>query len=315
MIAGVPFRSVLLPVLLVEASCVPLGTVDLIQTPPGFEHRFADANGISLHYVRDGGPGSTVILLHGWPQDWYQWHEVMPLLQGEHDVIAVDLRGIGGSSKPDRGYDKATLAADISGLMESQGINEAHIVGHDIGGQTAVSFAYAYPQKTKTLTVIDVPTPGTELFEEISMDPRAWHWRFHANVDLAMLLVSGRQREYFEYFFARFAAGIPGVTEQEINYYAHVYSDPDTLRAGFEFYAAFDEDHARNKELFKTPLELPALAVNSSETVPFPHVTQALSTFARDTEGFTPRPSGHWIPDQHPEQLAEVLKDFFARHP
>ena len=100
--------------------------------PEGFEHRAAAVNGVRLHYVI-GGKGPAVVLLHGFPETWYAWRNVMPTLAEEHTVIAPDLRGIGDSSLEESGYDKETLAEDVYGLVRSLGFEEVSVVGHDMG--------------------------------------------------------------------------------------------------------------------------------------------------------------------------------------
>lgn len=101
-----------------------------------FTHHTAKANGVRLHYVM-GGKGDPVVLLHGWPTTWYEWHKVMPALAQHYTVIAPDTRGLGDSSKPATGYDKLTLASDIYGLVQQLGFQQINLVGHDLGGQIA----------------------------------------------------------------------------------------------------------------------------------------------------------------------------------
>ena len=105
-----------------------------------FSHGSASVNGIQLHYVI-GGHGDPIVLLHGWPETWYEWHLVMPALAKNHTVIAPDLRGLGESSKPLTGYDGKTVAQDIHQLVTQLGFKTIFLVGHDIGTQVAYSYA------------------------------------------------------------------------------------------------------------------------------------------------------------------------------
>jgi len=105
-----------------------------------FSHHMASVNGIQLHYVI-GGQGDPVILLHGWPQTWYEWRHVMPALAKNYTVIAPDLRGFGDSSKPTTGYDGNTTAEDVYQLISQLGFSKIFLVAHDIGVQTAYSYA------------------------------------------------------------------------------------------------------------------------------------------------------------------------------
>ena len=112
----------------------------------GYVSETAEVNGTTLHYVR-GGHGPAVILIHGFPQDWFEYHAIMPRLAKQFTVIAIDLRGVGGSTAAPDGYDAATMAEDVYQLaltLELQGI---YVVGHDIGGMVDVcvrSTASAY---------------------------------------------------------------------------------------------------------------------------------------------------------------------------
>src|SRR5499426_3671806 len=99
----------------------------------GFVSATADVNGTTLHYVR-GGSGPGVILLHGFPQDWYEFHRIMPRLAKKFTVVAVDLRGVGGSVATPGGYDAPSLAEDIAQLAQQLELKRAYVVGHDIGG-------------------------------------------------------------------------------------------------------------------------------------------------------------------------------------
>src|ERR1700740_288503 len=103
----------------------------------GFQHGYADLGEVRLHYVT-AGRGPAVVLLHGWPQTWFMWRDVIPGLAAHHRVIAPDLRGLGDSSRPLGGYDKKTVASDVWRLAhETLGEQRLFLVGHDWGGPTA----------------------------------------------------------------------------------------------------------------------------------------------------------------------------------
>src|SRR4029077_14821341 len=86
--------------------------------PGDFRNGYAEVNGTRIHYV-EGGKGTPVLLLPGWPQTWWEFHKIMPELAKRHRVIAVDLRGMGGSAKPGLGYDKKNMAKDIHELTQA----------------------------------------------------------------------------------------------------------------------------------------------------------------------------------------------------
>ncbi len=284
-----------------------------VTLPDGFESARMTGAEVNLHYVRDGGDGETVILLHGWPQTWASWIEVMPLLSDDYDVIAVDLRGAGSSDKPDAGYDKRTMAADIMALMDALDIESANIVGHDIGGMTAFAFASQFPEATDTVTIIDVPLPGTPVFDMIAADPRAWHFAFHAAADVPEALTTGNEQFYYSHFMQQMDAGSGGITDYEIAITVDAYSDPANATAGFNWYRAFAQDAEDNQVFMETPLEMPVLGLNAERLAPFPYVVQMMEPLAIQVEGQT-IDSGHWIPETQPELLSELLDGFFTRN-
>jgi hypothetical protein len=104
----------------------------LVSELKGFKRGFAEVNGVRLHYVA-GGEGAPVIMMPGWPQTWWAFHKIMPPIARHYRVIAVDIRGMGASDKPDGGYDKKTMARDIHELIKSLGYEKAHIVGPHFG--------------------------------------------------------------------------------------------------------------------------------------------------------------------------------------
>jgi pimeloyl-ACP methyl ester carboxylesterase len=128
--------------------------------PPcdGVEHEFVDAGGVRLH-VATAGPvdGPPVVLLHGWPQHWWLWHAVIPALAADgRRVIAPDLRGFGWSDVPHGGYDKEQFATDILALLDTLGVEQADLVGHDWGGWTAQLVALRAPARVRTLAVLNI---------------------------------------------------------------------------------------------------------------------------------------------------------------
>jgi len=284
-----------------------------IAIPDGFTSARQTTGEVKLHYVRDGGPGEVVILLHGFPQTWSSWAKMMPLMSPGYDVIAVDLRGVGLSDKPEGGYDKKTSAQDIKALMDELGIAEANIVGHDIGGMIAYAFAAQFPDAATSITIMDVPIPGTEIFKAISQDPRAWHFAFHKDPVMPEGLVTGKEALYYGNFMRRVDGGDGRITEAEIAEAVAAYSDPKTMTTGFNWFRTDEQDAADNAEYFKTKLPMPVLGLNGAKLAPFPYVVEMMKPLAEIVEGQT-MDSGHWIPESVPEETVAVLDAFFKKY-
>lgn len=135
----------------------PDSSIVLIDGP--WTHRVVRANGIALH-VAEAGTGPLVLLLHGFPQFWWAWHQQLSDLAGAgFRAVAVDLRGYGSSDKPPRGYDAPNLAADMAQLVNSLGESDAIVVGTDIGGLLAWTMAARHPRVVRSLAIVAAAHP------------------------------------------------------------------------------------------------------------------------------------------------------------
>ena len=139
---------------------------------PLFTDREAEVNGVRLHY-RIGGKGRPVVLLHGYAQTSHMWRPILPLLAANHTVIVPDLRGAGGSGKPESGYDKKNMAVDIHELSGRSGFERVSIVGHDIGLMVAYAYAAQFPEEMERLVLMDAFLPGIGRLEECLADARS----------------------------------------------------------------------------------------------------------------------------------------------
>ena len=271
-----------------------------------FSHHTAAVNGIQMHYVI-GGHGDPVVLLHGWPQTWYEWRHVMPALARNYTVIAPDLRGLGESSKPITGYDGKTTAEDIHQLVTKLGFNDIFLVGHDFGVQVAYSYGAAHPNETKRLVILDVPVAGIGPGGNIT---GLWWAQFHNVHDIPEMLVTGHEREYLTWFY-RYSCNPAAITEEDIDEYVSHYSSPGGMRAGFEYYRALSEDIKQNKEYSMVKLPMPVLVLGG-ECSFGDAALDSMRLLATDVRGSVIPNTGHWIPEEQPKFLADQLFKFFA---
>ena len=195
-----------------------------------FTHHTIALEGVRLHYVT-AGSGDPVVLLHGWPQTWYEWRRIMPALAARYTVIAPDLRGLGDSSRPATGYDKRTNANDIHQLMNKLGFEKIFLVGHDWGGPVAYAYACAHPNDVRKLVILDVTIPGEswERIPQITRRGGIWHLAFHNVRDLPEALIQGRERTYLSWFY-RSGYDPRAISEADIDEYTRCYSAPGALR-------------------------------------------------------------------------------------
>jgi pimeloyl-ACP methyl ester carboxylesterase len=280
-----------------------------------FSHHMASVNGIQLHYVI-GGQGDPVVLLHGWPQTWYEWRHVMPALAKNYTVIVPDLRGLGDSSKPVTGYDGKTVAEDIHQLVTQLGFKKIFLVGHNIGTQVAYSYAVAHPTEVKRLAVMDFTIPG---FAPAGRMP-IWWPLFHQTPDIPEALVQGKEMMYLSWFYRNLAYNPAAIMQADINEFVSHYSAPGGMRAGFEYYRAFPQDAIQNENYSKTKLTMPVLAVGAGYipalggNVTMPTIVYGMQTLAQNARGILVSNSGHWIPEEQPDFIIEQLANFFGNN-
>jgi pimeloyl-ACP methyl ester carboxylesterase len=186
-----------------------------------FSHLMASVNGIQLHYVI-GGHGDPVVLLHGWPETWYEFRLIMPALAKSYTVIAPDLPGLGDSSKPLTGYDGKTVAEDIHQLVGKLGFKTIFLAGGDVGALMAYPYAAAHPTEVTKLAVWEAPIVG------LTMPGRTpvWWFFFHQVPDLPEALVNGKETTYLSWFYNNLAYNPAAITQAAINEYVSHYSAP-----------------------------------------------------------------------------------------
>ena len=277
------------------------------KVPAGFTERFADVNGVKLHYFI-GGKGSPVVLLHGYAQTSHMWNPIMPLLAKDHTVFVPDLRGAGGSSKPESGYDKKNMAMDIHDLVTSLGFKRASIVGHDIGLMGAYAYAAQFPQETERLVLMDAFLPGIGDWKNVWLMRDLWHFHFYGEVPLA--LVKSRERTYFEHFWNDFAADPKhSVSEADRRIYAKAYAQPGGMRAGFEYFKNFERDAKDFAELSATKLSMPVLVL-TGEKASGTFLIEQTKLVATNVDGKVIAGSGHWLIDEAPRQTIPALINF-----
>jgi pimeloyl-ACP methyl ester carboxylesterase len=271
--------------------------------------------GLRLHYVTAGSGPRTIVLLHGFPQTWWEWRYVIPaLVDAGYRVVVPDYRGAGHSWRPAGGYDKRTMAADIQRLLrEHLGIaDQVTMVGHDIGLMVAYAYAQAYRDDVSRLVVMDAPLPGTAVFDRLRSDPRLWHFGFHNARDVAEMLVAGRERSYLQFFFNARIFNTSAISLSDVDLYTSAYSAPGAMRAGFELYRAFDRDIDDNREALRQngKLTAPVLAVFAAVSNSGPLVEEMMLEVAERVTGLRIPASAHWIAEENPAAFMEGLLEF-----
>jgi pimeloyl-ACP methyl ester carboxylesterase len=274
-------------------------------------HHYADAGEVRLHYVT-AGSGPTVVLLHGWPQTWYMWRDVMPALAERYRVVAVDLRGLGESSRPQTGYDTRTVSEDIWRLMHDVlGEERFFVAAHDWGGPVAYALAAQHREAVRAMAIFDVPVPGD------GSPPGAmarWHFGFHGEADFPEALVAGREELYLSFFFRKGGARPDAIAPQAQQEYIRAYSQPGAMRAGFNYYRALPQIVADNlRFLSQGKLEMPVMVYGGDA----PGVGRGMTALeswqrvAHQVRGGIAEGCGHWIAEERPAWTAARLLEFY----
>jgi pimeloyl-ACP methyl ester carboxylesterase len=272
-----------------------------------FASESATVNGITLHYVR-GGNGPAVILVHGFPEDSFEYHAIMPQLAKQFTVIAVDLRGVGASTAKPGGYDAANMAEDVHQLVAALKLDRVYIVGHDIGGQVAYAFVRRYPEATRGAMILDTAIPGIAGWDEIQGHPAMWHVRFMQVPGLAEKLVVGRQADYFGYFFQ-----FGKFTPSDEAHYAKAYATLAQLHAMFEMYRAFPAN-AQFNATERGPNGVPLLLA-AGDGSPFaqlvPKIAEGLrSNGCAHVETSFIRGAVHYVVEDQPETVTDLIERY-----
>jgi len=260
-------------------------------------------------FVRSGGHGPVVVLIHGYAENSDSWAPLAADLMKDHTVVVPDLRGIGRSSKPEGGYDKKTQAKDMRAVVTGLGYDRTFVVAHDIGNMVAYAYAAMYPDKVERLVVMDAPIPGIEPWNEILLNPGVWHFNFHGPD--AERLVAGRERIYFDRIWNDFTADPGKPDEATRNFFAATYAQPGGMRAGFAQFTAFSQDAKDNKTFEQTKLPMPVLAVGGEKSF---GALQAviMRHVATNVQEAVVAGSGHWLMEERPAETVALIRNFLA---
>jgi pimeloyl-ACP methyl ester carboxylesterase len=278
-----------------------------------FEHHTVDAAGARLHYATTGS-GPPVLLLHGWPQTWYEWRHVAAALDG-FTVVIPDLRGFGYSAKPASGYDAATMTADIHGLVSTLELRDVTVVGHDWGAVFGYVYAASYPDEVAALGIVEMVLPGVGMMEQ-AMVPQPhgqflWHMGFQTVPDLPELLISGHERPYLQWFFEHFAYDPSAITAADLDEYVGAITQVGALRAGLAVYQAYFETAEQVASHAKSPLDIPVVAYGGDTCLGELTLT-SVRAVAPHAEGGVIERCGHWAPEERPSFVAGVVGELAA---
>ena len=288
-------------------TCTTPSLAHVEKFPPGTRTEFIKTDGATI-YVRVGGKGPAVVLLHGFGDTGDMWAPVAKVLVKNHTVIVPDLRGMGLSGHPEGGYDKKTQARDIAQVLDRLKIEKADLVTHDIGNMVGYALAAQYPSRITRWVIIDAPLPGIGPWDEILKNPLLWHFNFRGPD--AERLVKGRERIYLDRFYNELSFTPKVIDEAARNHYAELYARRGAMHSAFNQFAAFTQDAIDNKQLAdKGKLPMPILALGADHSFGDMQAT-IMRIVGGDVEGGIIKNSGHWIMEEQPAQTTAMVVKF-----
>lgn len=291
-----------------------LATPALAQVQPfpaTFKAEPVATNGTEI-FVRVGGHGPAVVLLHGFGETGDMWSPLATALMANHTVIVPDLRGMGLSSHPAGGYDKATQARDIAGILARLHIDRFALVTHDIGNMVGFALATQQPDWVTQFVLLDAPIPGIGPWDDILKSPLLWHFRF-GGPDMERL-VGGRERIYLDRFWNEFSANPARFDEASREHYAKLYAMPGGMHSGFAQFAAFDQDVIDNRAWLATnhKLAMPVLAIGGEKSFG-PMMAVVMRAAATNVTQAVVPDSGHWLMEEQPKATVALVQAFLEQ--
>jgi pimeloyl-ACP methyl ester carboxylesterase len=260
-------------------------------------------------YVRLGGKGPAVLLLHGFGDTGDMWVPLADPLVKDHAVIVPDLRGMGLSSHPEGGYEKVAQARDLGTILDQLGFQEVDLVTHDIGNMVGYAFAALFSQRVTKWVVMDAPLPGIGHWDDQLKNPKVWHFNFRGP-DVERL-VAGRERILLDRFYNELSASPSRIDEQTRDHYAELYARPYAIHnaLGGQF-AAFAQDAIDNQQLVaKGKLRMPVLAIGGDHSYGA-QLAAEVGFAAENVRAAVIKDSGHWIMEEQPEQAVSLILSF-----
>lgn len=270
-----------------------------------------EVNGVSLHYV-SGGQGEPLVLIPGWPETWWAYHQVMPLLAAAYHVMVVDIRGMGSSDKPVAGYEKKNMAKDIYALTQQLNYEKIHICGHDIGAHVAFSFAANYPEAVRNLILLDTPHPDERMYQ-LPMLPvpgldytYPWWLAFNQVKELPEALLVGRMNIVIDWVLKALLKNEECINEFDRAVYSQAYNSVDSIRASNAWYQAFGQDIQDIKNYKKIDVPVLGIACNSS----YGMLSEFIKKFAAVHTIANIDDSGHFLLAEKPQEVAKAILSF-----
>jgi pimeloyl-ACP methyl ester carboxylesterase len=273
---------------------------------PGVEHRFVEVEGLRFH-VAEAGSGDPLVLLHGWPQNWWEWRHLIPRLAAHYRVICPDTRGSGWSDAPASGYDKETMAGDMFGVLDSLGLDRVRMIGHDVGGYLGFLMCLKAPDRVARYVSLNTGHPFVRPRPSaLGTSWRFWYWPINGAPLLGPWLL---RHGWFSALRRWFTADRAGWSREDEEAFLAPWKDPARALAASKTYRTYlitDSPRVLLGRYRPIRLTVPTLMLHGIEDrvlrEPF---LRGFEPFADDMRLELVPGAGHFIVDERPELVAE----------
>lgn len=287
-----------------------------IRRPEAFDHYSVQLEEIEMHFVREG-KGPPLLLLHGWPGFWWDWHMNIGPLATTFDVISADMRGYGDSEKPDLSrvelFHTDRVVEDVAQLLDRLGLEKAYIAGHDYSALVVHKFLRKYREKVIKAVIINPIVPG---FNKRYMSPghfaESWYAMFH-QLDLAVEVVSSSRaacKAYYKHFLSHWSSNKDLFTNEEIEIYTDNFMKPGNIHGGFNFYRAGRQGSWT--KLDRTISDCPTCFLQGLDDPIIPSAwTDLVASWYNDYTIEYVAGAGHFLMREKPELVNERIRKAF----
>jgi pimeloyl-ACP methyl ester carboxylesterase len=275
----------------------------------GVTHREVVAGGLRFH-VAEAGAGDPIVLVHGWPQHWWMWRHVVALLAPHARLVMIDLRGFGWSDAPSGGYDKQTLADDVLAVLDALGLDRVCLMAHDWGAWSGFLACLAEPERFAAFLALGSPRPGGRPSARQLLEV----WRFGYQVAIASPVLGQRlvaDPRFVERVIMGGAVQRQAWTADDLRAFTAVLAEPARARASVSLYRTF-----LAREVARSPrgrLRVPTRVMVGSRDPAVPAVLLDGADENADDVCVEILPEcGHFVPEEHPERVAERARELFG---
>ncbi len=285
-----------------------------LPTVEGVTHRWVEARGLRFHVAEAGSGDDPVLLLHGWPQHWYEWRDLMPALADRHRVLAMDLRGFGWSDAPRRGYEKENLATDVLAVLDELGLERVKLVGHDWGGWVGFLLCLRAPERFDRYLALNIPTPWIQMRKAL---PHSWRLVYQQLILAPWIGYFAHRGKRFVRMALRAGGADPRFwDERTLSIFADNLAEPSRAKAAVQMYRVFNLRELvpilRGRYADKRLTVPTRMLFGTDDAAIHTDMLAGYESHVDDMEiEFVPG-CGHFIADERPELVAERARAFFT---